>query len=341
MLFLKTSRSLSPTLHKILILAQLLALILMCTWHTYGKIHTYYKQIPLPILIIDILRTSLLLAICLLNPIITGFLYHHQNTSFFATLQKTDPILGTPCKKKKQKWVKTLTYVMIIVTFGCDASIKTQVFGFSQHKYNLVHLFYTYISFTITLRFYDLANAITNRFLLLHQKINTLVDVHNDALMVVQAGNLLKCYYTLCKTMDTVSQLYGWQILLIEKMIVLHLVYTMYYIYLLFHTMTIWLFVIVNILWAAGCFLHGYLIVFSCDDTNKSAQAVLLLSQNLAARTKPDSQVRKILEEFCRQIGQGKPEICCPLGLPIDRKLFCNIVGNVFNSLIIVFQFDS
>jgi hypothetical protein len=255
MFFWKTSRSLSPTLHKILILAQLLALILMCAWHTYGKIHTYYTHIPLPILIIDILRTSLLLAICLLNPIITGFLYHHQNTSFFGTLQKTDPVLGTPHKKKKQKWVKTLTYVMIIVTFGCDASVKTRVFGFSQHKYNLVHLFYTYISFTITLRFYDLANAITNRFLLLHQKINTLVDVHNDALMVVQAGNLLKCYYTLCETMDTVSQLYGWQILLIEKMIVLHLVYTMYYIYLLFHTMTIWLFVIVNILWAAGCFV--------------------------------------------------------------------------------------
>ncbi|KAJ3630654.1 hypothetical protein MTP99_011838 [Tenebrio molitor] len=108
--------------------------------------------------------------------------------------------------------------------------------------------------------------------------------------------------------MNNISQIYGWQILATYKMIVL---------------------------------LYGFLIFFSCDEVNKMTQSVLLLCQNLVNKTRPKSEIKRALKLFCCHIVQEKPQIRCPLGLPINRGSFFNILKDVINYLIIVFQLDT
>ncbi|CAH1370288.1 unnamed protein product [Tenebrio molitor] len=144
--------------------------------------------------------------------------------------------------------------------------------------------------------------------------------------------------------METVGRVYGWQILIMEKMITFYVVYTTYYCYLLlsglaiiFHPMC----VLNNVLWTTVFLIYGVLILFSCDEANKKAQSVLLLSRNLIRRTKPKTQIRRVLQQFSSQMSQVKPQFCCPLGFPICRKSFFNIIGRVVDYLIIVFQLDT
>ncbi|CAH1370286.1 unnamed protein product [Tenebrio molitor] len=87
--------------------------------------------------------------------------------------------------------------------------------------------------------------------------------------------------------------------------------------------------------------IYGILIFFSCDEANKAIQSILVLCQNLVAKTRPDTKIRAVLKLFYCHIGQEKPQIRCPLGIPIDRRSFFNILKDVINYLIIIFQLDN
>jgi hypothetical protein len=56
--------------------------------------------------------------------------------------------------------------------------------------------------------------------------------------------------------------------------------------------------------------------------------------------TRHQTKIIQALELFCGRINQENTLIRCPLGLPIDRKAFFNILKDAVNYLIIVFQLD-
>ncbi|XP_068907012.1 uncharacterized protein [Tenebrio molitor] len=294
----------------VLLLSQNLAARTKPDSQVLGKIRFIYKVIPLPNAIIDVIASALVMSICLVNSLSKYLLHRHHDTFLLPALRETDILLDTPDANNIRKLIKTLTYLVTLLSFGCDYYSKTIYFTFDQQKYNLVNLFLMFYNLLIVLRVYDLANTIADRFVLLCNKINNLVRISNsesEILVEADATNCLKCYYVLFEAMETVGRVYGWQILIMEKMITFYVVYTTYYCYLLlsglaiiFHPMC----VLNNVLWTTVFLIYGVLILFSCDEANKKAQSVLLLSRNLIRRTKPKTQIRRVLQQFSSQMSQ-------------------------------------
>jgi hypothetical protein len=247
--------ALPPLCHQICVLIWLFALVLMYIWQVLGKIRFIYKVIPLPNAIIDVIASALVMSICLVNSLSKYLLHRHHDTFLLPALRETDILLGTPDPNNIRKLIKTLTYLVTLLSFGCDYYSKTIYFTFDQQKYNLVNLFLMFYNLLIVLQVYNLANTIADRFVLLCNKINNLVRISNsesEILVEADATSCLKCYYVLFEAMETVGRVYGWQILIMEKMITFYVVYTTYYCYLLlsglaiiFHPMC----VLNNVLW--------------------------------------------------------------------------------------------
>jgi hypothetical protein len=211
----------------------LLALISLNIWLSVGKILSFYGQIPLPTAILDALGFFFLAAICILNCLFEDFLYRHKLSVVRSSLNKTANFLGFTNRNNKQTIVKVLTYLATFVAFGFNIFTNKNALGSNVFKYNLVGLFLTYRIFLLVLCVYDAANAIQNRFVVLSQKIQKLVQFCNTQNYdkALQAVDCFKCYFTLVESMDNVSQIYGWQILATYKMIVLLMVATIYYVY--------------------------------------------------------------------------------------------------------------
>jgi hypothetical protein len=132
-------------------------------------------------------------------------------------------------RNNKQTIVKVLTYLATFVAFGFNIFTNKNALGSNVFKYNLVGVFLMYRAFLLVLSVYDAANAIQNRLVLLSHKIEKLVVQNDDK--ALQAVDCLKCYFVLVESMDNVSQIYGWQILVTYRMIVLFMVATIYYVY--------------------------------------------------------------------------------------------------------------
>jgi hypothetical protein len=206
----------------------LLAIISLTIWLSVAKFVSFYGQLPLPTAILDVLGSFVLSAICILNCLFEHFFYRHKLSAFRTSLNKTAFFLGLTNRNNKQTIVKVLTYLATFVAYGFNIYAYINTLGSKFFKYNLMGVFLMYRAFLLVLSVYDAANAIQNRLVLLSHKIEKLVQNDDKAL---QAVDCLKCYFVLAESIDNISQIYGWQILVTYRMIVLFVVETIYYVY--------------------------------------------------------------------------------------------------------------
>jgi hypothetical protein len=206
----------------------LLAIISLTIWLSVAKFVSFYGELPLPTAILDVLGSWVLSAICILNCLFEDFLYRHKLSAFRTSLNKTEIFLGLTNRNNRQTIVKVLTYLATFVAYGFNIYAYINTLGSKFFKYNLMGVFLMYRAFLLVLSVYDAANAIQNRLVLLSHKIEKLVQNDDKTL---QAVDCLKCYFVLAESMDTVTQIYGWQILVTYRMIVLFMVETIYYVY--------------------------------------------------------------------------------------------------------------
>ncbi|KAJ3657697.1 hypothetical protein Zmor_009484 [Zophobas morio] len=346
---------------KICIITCAIVTIAFYLWHLIGKIIYIYVSTPSAVAVLDALASCLVAAICVINPL-SRFLFNKEKfCTLRRVLKKIDNFLGVGKNDCKIKTTRTKIAVQSFLVLSCAGDMYTKIrnIGYDIYKYNFVNIFFLqWLSFFV-LWFFDFSKTVSNRLVLLNKKIEKLVTVE-DHESFRQTFNCMKCHFALCEIFESLGEICGWQILMLQKMCALYMVETIFYCYSYFqhgglcHISDI----ICNILWTLTFLvvpmskqklllferffqIYAALVLFACDEINREANSTLLLCQDVIRSTKDKTLMRKLLKHFARQIGTVNSQFRCPLELVLDKKTFLKILTDVLNYLIIVFQFDT
>ncbi|EFA02928.2 gustatory receptor 93 [Tribolium castaneum] len=187
---------------------------------------------------------------------------------------------------------------------------------------------------------YVIVSEIRRRFELLNTKFEYIIRTTSSEAAAI---NCLKCHDLLCGLITKVNKTFGFQIMIVDKLIALRVVETSY-LCLLFaieeRTKFSVLTFVNNFIWSIDFIICGALISFSCGKTNKQAQFSLILCQNLQNEVGNDPLKGEILTQFAKQVVAARPEFNCLGFLPVNYGSFLKILGSIFNYIVIVLQFD-
>jgi hypothetical protein len=226
-------------LHKIHRPISILSLCVLYFWNVSGKTKRMYQILRTTSAVMDAMADFLAAAICIINTFAVSDL---ELQSIWKSLEKIDKFLDI---KSDTSFVTTLhkfrhviiaTHCMTVVTFGWDVSSRSQAFGWDVYQYNIVVLIFLYKFLLMVLQIYLLSRSLDKRFTHLHQKFVSLTNHTDQNFVLSETVNCMKCHYSLGEIMEKLGQLYGWQMFLTEKMLVLYLSETVYFLYLLTST---------------------------------------------------------------------------------------------------------
>ncbi|KAJ3657696.1 hypothetical protein Zmor_009483 [Zophobas morio] len=319
--------------------------VLLCLWDIAGKTKTLYRVIPTTSAAMDITADFLAATVLILNTGSTLILHHDKVKKNHNSFEKIDNFLQiAKSRNDDSKFVKICVHCAAFLTFAVDIYSRKGAYGWDNYKYNLAALFHLYRLQLFVLRIYNLTAKISKRFELLHQKVDKIVNSGDKDFAIPRLVTCMKCHYVLSKIMKNVSSLYGCQFVLVQKMLALYIVASIYFFYLVSHK-GILLHIdeaFCYVLWVTiFLMICGFLLVFSCDRANNRATAVAKSCQDIIRMSSVDPRLKKLLKQFMRQIGIVNPKICYPDECRVSRKTFIRMTGNIINYLIIVFQFDN
>jgi hypothetical protein len=219
--------ALSSLLLQIYSTTVLLAITSMNIWLIIGRNVVFYRKISFTNAIIDTLGAILVAAISILNCLFEHFFYRHKVSLLRTSLNETANFLAFASHNNKPKTVKLLTYSVSFVTFACHLYANFSVFGFASFKYDVMILYLMIRVVLLVLCVYDATDAIRKRLVLLPQKMEK--SLRSSDSLVFQIAECVKCYDVLAESIQVFSQIYGWQIFLTYKLIVVYTVGTIYY----------------------------------------------------------------------------------------------------------------
>ncbi|EFA02929.1 gustatory receptor 94 [Tribolium castaneum] len=318
--FLKINQS-SPICHKISSVSTILAMLALYLWDIVGKINETYPKLELTSGIMDAMGDALVVGISVINTLSANILNRKQQLSINASVKKID------IQTNRSKLLHVSVHCVVCLTFSWDIFSRNRSLGWAAYKYNLVPLFFLYKFQLFALQIHNLATKIERRFNILHREMAQTCDVD-------QITNCMKTHYVLSKLMENISTIYGWQILLMYKMLALYIVGGLYFIHLLkssglnFHVAEAICYLLWNKFLIVGCVV----LVFSCDRANQEAEKTPQLCRNL--------KKTKIMKQFLKQVDHLAPTIRLPQGSPVDRRAFFDIISDIINYVVIVLQFD-
>jgi hypothetical protein len=219
--------ALSSLLLQIYSTTVLLAVTSMNIWLIIGRNVVFYRKISFTNAIIDTLGAILVAAISILNCLFEDFFYRHKVSLLRTSLNETANFLAFSSHNNKPKTVKLLTYSVSFVAFTCHLYANFSVFGFVSFKYHVMILYLMSRVVLLVLCVYDATDAIRKRLVLLPQKMEK--SLRSSDSLVFQIAECVKCYDVLAESIQVFSHIYGWQIFLTYKLIVVYTVGTIYY----------------------------------------------------------------------------------------------------------------
>ncbi|CAH1370289.1 unnamed protein product [Tenebrio molitor] len=294
---------------------------------------------------LDVLGTLLMAIFDIIDTLNRTLLNQSHIRTFYKNLSKIDKFLGLPPTRNyfmsgvySYKLTVIAMHVVIFATFSYDVYSTSFFYSWHHYKYNVFTFVLKYKITWFVVHLYMAACTIRRRFDLLNRTFVAAVRTTNGGTLAVKC---MKCHDLLCDLVASINKVYGFQIMIMDKIVALSVVESSY-LCLLFVIEARTKFSVValatNLIWSADFMICAALVCFSCGAAKKQAQLIVPICQNLHGGS-PDKD--EILTQFSRQVAMTRPEFRCLGSFPTDYGSFFKILTSIFNYIVIVLQFDS
>ncbi|XP_044254782.1 uncharacterized protein LOC123005192 [Tribolium madens] len=325
----------------------ILSVFVMTVIQMFGKLNFVYPLLKTSVCALDGGVALLIVFLEIVDAVNRNFINVKTISRFYNHLNKIDKFLDLPPVRNyflrgvlSYKFFVIIVHCVTFAMFFNDVTSNNDFYGWQGHKYNCISFILIYKMTWFVIRLYVTVNEIRRRFELLNRKFELIIRTTNSETPTI---NYLKCHDMLCGLITKVNKTYGFQIMIMDKLIALRVVETSYLCVLFAieeRTKLSVLSFVNNCLWSICFIICGALISFSCGKANKQAQFMIVLCQNLYNKVGGHPLKEEILMQFAKQVVLAKPEFNCLGFFPVNYGSFLKILSSIFNYIIIVLQFD-
>lgn len=228
-----TSPNSNPShLQKLYATSAMVGTIILTTWQIYGKMSTMYPFFKVTVSTLDVLGTLLMAIFDIIDTLNRTLLNQSHIRTFYKNLSKIDKFLGLPPTRNyfmsgvySYKLTVIAMHVVIFATFSYDVYSTSFFYSWRNYKYNVFTFVLKYKITWFVVHLYMAACTIRRRFDLLNRTFVAAVRTTNGGTLAVKC---MKCHDLLCDLVASINKVYGFQIMIMDKIVALSVVESSY-----------------------------------------------------------------------------------------------------------------
>jgi hypothetical protein len=206
--------------------------VILTTWQIYGKMSTMYPFFKVTVSTLDVLGTLLMAIFDIIDTLNRTLLNQSHIRTFYKNLSKIDKFLGLPPTRNyfmsgvySYKLTVIAMHVVIFATFSYDVYSTSFFYSWHHYKYNVFTFVLKYKITWFVVHLYMAACTIRRRFDLLNRTFVAAVRTTNGGTLAVKC---MKCHDLLCDLVASINKVYGFQIMIMDKIVALSVVESSY-----------------------------------------------------------------------------------------------------------------